>query len=575
MAKYGSDLIVDLMQRYGIEYVALNPGSSYRGLHDSIVNYGDNRPEIIECPHEKIAVAMAHGYAKATGKPMAAIVHDVVGLLHGAMAIYYAYLDRAPVLVLGATGPMDVARRRPHIDWIHTAVAQGGVVRDFTKWDYQPVGAVDVADSFARGYRIAVAEPQGPVYLCYDAGFQEDPLEDDPPLPAPDQVMLTAPTADRRALEQLAGRLVQAEFPLFVTDYAGKDPKLMPALTQLAELLGAGVIDRGMRLSFPTIHPLNLTGSPDAVERADLIVGLDVKDLYGAITRVNGVTRKAEYVIRSDCRLVEIGYRDVGIRSWSQEFQKLQPVDQSILGDVTEAVTELARLCRTHAGSDHSRRFALRAESNRKEHDALRAKWAGQALGAAEEVPIATSFFVREIWEAVRGYDWVLTANTVHDWARRIWEFDQPGRHAGESLGTATQIGISLGVALAHRGSGKLVVDIQPDGDLMFDPGALWVASHHHIPMLVVMFNNRAYYNDWDHQIVVAKERGRDERMAYLGMEIDNPAPDFTAIAQGFGWYAEGPVTDPKELRETVARAAAVVMKEGRPALVDVLTQPR
>ena len=114
--KYGSDLVVDLLQRFGVEYAALNPGSSFRGLHDSIVNYGANRPELILCPHEEVAVAMAHGYAKVTGRPMAAIVHDVVGLLHASMAVYYAYLDRAPVLVLGATGPMAMTRRRPHLD---------------------------------------------------------------------------------------------------------------------------------------------------------------------------------------------------------------------------------------------------------------------------------------------------------------------------------------------------------------------------------------------------------------------------------------------------------------------------
>jgi len=123
-ARYGSDLVVDLLKSLGIEYVALNPGSSFRGIHDSLVNYESGRqpnPEMVLCCHEEIAVAVAHGYAKATGKIMPAIVHNVVGLLHAPLAIYYAYIDRAPVFVIGATGPVDESVRRPFIDWIHTA----------------------------------------------------------------------------------------------------------------------------------------------------------------------------------------------------------------------------------------------------------------------------------------------------------------------------------------------------------------------------------------------------------------------------------------------------------------------
>ena len=175
--RYGSDLIVDLLHLYDIPYVSLNAGSSFRGLHDSLVNYGNNRPEMIECTHEETAVAIAHGYAKATGRPMAAILHDTVGLLHGAMAIYYAFLDRVPVMILGGGGPMDVGRRRPNIDWIHTSLVQGNAVRDYVKWDNQPICAAAVPDTFARAYRVAMTEPRGPDYLCYDAGFQEDPLD--------------------------------------------------------------------------------------------------------------------------------------------------------------------------------------------------------------------------------------------------------------------------------------------------------------------------------------------------------------------------------------------------------------
>src|SRR4030081_506811 len=210
---YGSDVVVDLLKQFKIPFAALNPGASYRGLHDSLVNYGGNvMPEMILCQHEETAVAMAHGFAKASRQPMAAIVHDVVGLLHSCMAIYYAYIDRAPILLLGATGPLNEATRRPRIDWIHTANVQGNAVRDFTKWDDQPTSVDGIPASFARGYRVAMTEPQGPVYLCYDAQLQEDPLDRDVPLPSPESSKVpTRMGGDPAALGQLASLLLKAE----------------------------------------------------------------------------------------------------------------------------------------------------------------------------------------------------------------------------------------------------------------------------------------------------------------------------------------------------------------------------
>ena len=175
--RWQSDVIVDLIKHFGFPYIALNPGACYRGLHDSLVNYGGNQPPMLLCQHEKIAVQIAHGYAKATGEPMIAIVHNVVGLLHATMGIYYAYMDRAPVFVIGATGPMDEGKRRPFIDWIHTANVQGEQLRDYVKWDYQPGSIEGVPDSFARAYGVMMTEPQGPIYMCYDAWLQEQPLD--------------------------------------------------------------------------------------------------------------------------------------------------------------------------------------------------------------------------------------------------------------------------------------------------------------------------------------------------------------------------------------------------------------
>jgi thiamine pyrophosphate-dependent acetolactate synthase large subunit-like protein len=575
--RYGSDLIVDLLRLYDIPYVALNPGSSFRGLHDSLVNYGDNQPPLIECTHEEIAVGIAHGYAKATGRPMAAILHDVVGLLHGAMAIYYAYLDRVPVLVLGATGPMDVARRRPSIDWIHTALVQGNAVREFVKWDHQPTDAAGVVDAFARGYRVMMTEPRGPVYLCFDAAFQEDPLPAPVPLPDKHRALTTTTLqADPAALHQAAEWLVAAERPVILADYLGRHPENFHTLVRLAELTATPVIDLGARLNFPNRHPLCLTGAR-VLEEADLILALDVRDLYGPLTRLDRVTRRTEYVIPPNCKLVEIGLGDLHISSWSLDFQRFQQVDLSILADTRLALPALVARCEELVARDAAgaARRAARREALAAQHAALWQSWRQRAREQWDLRPTSLPRLAAEVWEVIKDTDWVLTANTLEQWTYRTWDFDQPQRHPGKSLGTATQIGIALGVALAYKGTGRLVVDIQPDGDLLFDAAALWVAAHDQLPLLVVMYNNRAYYNDWEHQIRIAHQRGTDVGRAHIGQELDRPAPDFAKLAQAFGWYAEGPIEDPDAVRAAVARAARVVQEEGRPALVDTVTQFR
>src|SRR2546430_3942875 len=281
-AAYGSDIIVDLMKAYEIEYAALNPGATFRGLHDSIVNYGGNTmPQIILCNHEEIAVAVAQGYAKAKNRPMAAIVHNVVGLLHAAMAIYTAWLDRTPLLVMGGTGPMAVETPRPWIDWIHTALVQGNAIRHYVKWDDQPSSLQGIVESFIRGYRIATTEPQGPIYLCWDAALQEQHL--DSPVAIPDVSRYAPPSvtqADPAALAKAARWLIESDNPVILTDYVGRTPEALPSLGRLAESLAIPVIDLGSRLNFPNTHPLDLAGAEaEVLPHADVVLALDVFDI--------------------------------------------------------------------------------------------------------------------------------------------------------------------------------------------------------------------------------------------------------------------------------------------------------
>jgi benzoylformate decarboxylase/acetolactate synthase-1/2/3 large subunit len=576
--EWGSDVMVEAMRALGLPYVSLNPGSSFRGLHDSLVNHAGNEMEMICCPHEKIAVGVAHGYAKATGKPMGVVLHNVVGLLHGAMGIYYAHIDRAPVVILGGSGPATHDRRRPNIDWIHSANVQGNAVRDYTKWDHEPRSVADVPNTLARAYRIAMSEPRGPVYVALDAGLQEEPLDE--PVTLPDFSRLGTPSRiapDPVALRRLAELLYAAERPVIVVGYAGRDPAAFGLLTELAELVGAGVDDTGIRLNFPNRHRLCVTGT-DAVERADCVLFLDVKDMGKPTQRLESTTRTIASRLAPGTTVLDLGFNDLGLSSWSEDYAALVETDAQVTADTVVALPMLVELCRELVGADEADRAGRRrayADELAALHAERRASWAAEADRRAEESPVSTARRAAEVWEVVKEHDWVLTAGTAAEWARRLWDFDAPHRHPGRQLGTATQIGISLGVALAHRGTGRLVVDLQPDGDLMFDAGALWVASYYRLPMLVVMYNNRAYYNDWEHQERLARQRGTPLERAYIGMEIDEPAPDFAALARSFGWYAEGPVEEPGKVGAAVRRAADRVLATGLPALVDVVCQPR
>jgi thiamine pyrophosphate-dependent acetolactate synthase large subunit-like protein len=580
-AEWGSDVVVDVLKAFEFEYIAINPGATFRGLHDSLVNYGGNHaPEIILCNHEEIAVALAHGYARAKGKPMAAAVHNVVGLQHASMAIYNAWADRLPVIVLGGTGPMDSANRRPWIDWVHTANVQGNLVRDFCKWDDQPGSVEAVPESFIRGYRLATTDPMGPVYICYDSDVQEKQLEGEIPVdisrfPAP--LPMQAP---EEGFERSIRMILSARRPVILADWVGRREAGFNALGELAELLAAPVLDQFGRFNFPAHHLLNLTGQADKVmPQADLILALDVPDLEGATVRraQERGNRKATPLIPADAKVINVALDDLLVRAWATDFNKLREADLMILADTSVFLPELVRRLRREKKlgelkDDIERRRAEWAKIYEEKRAALeketRTKW--------DEKPVAMTRLYAELAEALKGEDWVLTNGSSQgkeNLCLPAAKFNQIlGKYKGGGLGYG--LPASLGAALAHRGSGKFCVDIQPDGDLLFTVSALWTAVHHRIPLLIVVCSNRSYFNDEEHQERVALARSRPVENKTIGIRIEDPNVDFGAMARTYGCWGAGPITEPKDLIKTL-REAVKVVKEGKPALVDVVCQMR
>lgn len=582
--RYGSDLIVEYLRQMGIDYVAFNPGATFRGIHDSLVSrQGTGGPQIIECLHEEISVAIAHGYAKASGKPMAVLTHNIVGLMHASMAIFNAWCDRVPMLVLGGTGPMDTSSRRPGIDWIHTALVQGNLVRDYVKWDDQPYSLAGVKESLLRGRHISVAEPQGPVYICFDVGIQEQEVSGvlDPAagVLAPEVGVTVPPQIPGQALQEIARLLVGTSNPVAIADQVGRHSEAFEALIQLAELLSMPVIEPQKRVSslnFPTEHELNLSGlNTQVLQGADLVLALEVDDLYGVLHEVKGSQTSGSVLLPSGAKIISIGLKEMQKNSWVQGYQRFQPVDIAVSASVSQALPALVGACRDLTEEKNEEGWRQEKRGRLAEiHRSLRDGWLMTAQGDGHRNHITRAFLALQVGEILKQEDYVLANGSLKGWVQRLWELRQPHQWLGGSggAGLGYGVGAALGSALAYRGRDTIIVNLQADGDFLFTPSALWTAAHYKLPVLIIMDNNRGYYNSVDHQSKVAARRDRSHHNAAIGTLLEDPQVDFAALARSFGVYAEGPVTDPAQLAPALERVLKVVKGQKCPALLDVVT---
>jgi acetolactate synthase I/II/III large subunit len=576
----GADCMVDVLKAIGLEYVCANPGSSFRALHEAIVNYGGNsNPELITCCHEESSVAMAHGFAKIDGRPIGVMAHGTVGLQHAAMAVYNAYCDRVPVyIIVGNT--LDATARRPGVEWTHSVQDAASLVRDFSKWDDTPMSLEHFAESGVRAYKLAMTPPMGPVLVVADSELQERPLAADFALRIPALSASAAAQGDVAAVTEVAKLLVAAEHPVIVADRAARTPAGLASLVELAEALQAAVVDQGGRMNFPSRHPLNQSGQSRAtIGAADVILGLELTDFWGTVNSYRDqLHRSSRSILKPGAKTMAISTRDLVVKANYQDFQRFPELDLTIAGDaeatlpsLVDAVKRLITADRRHLFAERGRKLA---EASQNAYERALAD-AGYAWDAA---PVSTARLSLELWEAIRHDDWSLASylNPVSGWPMRLWTFDKHSQFIGGSggAGIGYTAPASVGAALANKKRGRLTVTIQPDGDLMYAPGILWTAAHHHIPLLMVMHNNRAYHQELMHLQRMANRHNRGADRAHVGTTITDPNIDYAKVAQGLGVHAEGPIENPADLAPALRRAIAVV-KRGEPALVDVVTQPR
>ncbi len=553
---FGSDVAADALRTLDVPYIALNPGASFRGLHDSIVNYlGNSTPQMLLCLHEEAAVAIAHGYAKVTGKAMAAAVHSNVGLMHATMAFFNAWCDRMPVVVLGATGPVDAVKRRPWIDWIHTARDQGALVRNYTKWDDQPASPGAVRESVLRAGWIANTAPKGPVYINLDAELQEAKIAEPlPPIDAARLMPQVATGAPADLVQKAVALLTAAKRPLILAGRMSRDLDAWNRRIALAEALGARVASSlHVGAAFPTDHPLHV-GAPSshhsselitAMREADVIVSLDWVDLGGTLKALGGPPAATIIQVSMDHQMHN---------GWSMDYMALPYADLMIAADTDAVVAALV----TALGPKRAKPFPVRAPAP-----------ASHPTG-----PLALEHLARALKDAVGDRPVSLTHLPI-SWSGSWWDFRHPldylGSDGGGGLGGGP--GISVGAALALKGGDRLPIAVCGDGDYLMGVTAIWTAVHYRIPLLFVIANNSSFYNDEVHQERVARMRNRPIENKWIGQRISDPDPDIAGLARAQGARAFGPIKDIADLPKVYSQAIAAV-EAGEVAVVDVHIEP-
>jgi thiamine pyrophosphate-dependent acetolactate synthase large subunit-like protein len=570
----GSDFMVDVIKSLNFEYVAAVPGSSFRGFQESWVNYGGNKPEWITCLHEDSSVGIADGYAKMSGKPLLVMIHGVVGLQHAPMAIYNAFCDEAPIVMIAGN------------QLSHSAHDQAIIVRDITKWDDQPSNMQGFAESMVRAYDVATSPPMAPVLIVANGELMENEL---PPnerrkLRVPTLKERTAPVGEIGAVREAAKWLVAAENPVIVADRYCRTQAGMDMLVMLAETLQAPVLDRGSRLNFPNRHPLchTLGGGP-AVRQADVLLVLEATDLFREMYGDPDVADpRVTSKLKPGAKVISLGIGATGITKsnfYPNMFQSgYSTADLEIRGDGEATLPSLIEAIQQEMNGANKTRAMARGQKLVETGPHLLENARRAAAAGWEASPITTPRLSMEVWDQLKNEpDWAAGALSagLSAWPWRLWDFKKRYQHIGGQGGGG--LGYSapaaVGAALANKAANRLTVGIVGDGDYNMQPAVIWTAVRHKLPLLMIVHNNGGYYQEIMHLQRMAGQRSRGIENGGFGCTFD-PLPNYAKVAQGYGCYAEGPISDPKDLAAAIKRAIAVV-KKGEPAFLDVMMQAR
>lgn len=575
----GSDVIVETLKELGIEYVAANPGSSFEGLQESLVNYGDppnTMPEFITALHEESAVDMAHGYGKAEGRPMCALLHGTLGIQHASMAIYQAYYSGTPIVLM--------AGRDDTFIQAHTANDMAAMVRSFTKWDAQPASLSGCVEALREAYNQAMTPPTGPALVVIDIELQKQEAAG---FSLPKNRPASVPAIDTTTAHEIARELVSADNPRLAVGRL-RTPEGVRLAVELAELTGASTSTLATfgPMSFPQRHPLC---GPGANTEYDFTLGVEAGPadigLIGRGIDSQFETRDEMEVGFGALRPARPGFEpgelppDPGLiprfAAGSDVDRRIDVDAEASLPLIIEEVKRLISPGQRRVAEERSKRHGT---ANLDAHVRMVRQAVDNARIGWDASPVSTARIYAELWTLIKDEDWCLASPSAFSGAHHqtLWDHNKPYSYLGGqgAAGIGYGLGASTGAALAARQRGRFVINVQCDGDINYAPGALWTAAHHQLPMLTVMHNNRAWHQELMFLEFMAGARGRGTDRVHIGSTLRAPFIEYSKMAAAYGMASEGPISDPSQLSAALARGVASV-KKGEPYLIDVLTQPR
>ena len=563
----GSDLMVQVLKDMELEYVAGNPGSSFEGLQESFINYGNppnKMPEFITALHEESAVTMAHGYGKAEGKPMIALLHGTIGVQHAAMSIYQAYYDRTPVLM--------IAGRDEGFIQAHTAHDMAAMVRSFTKWDAQPKTLEQSLAALQRAYNEAITPPMGPTLVVLDTEMQKEEARElkIPPYRPPQIAGI-----DSAKAREIAKGLMEAQNPRIEVRRL-RTAQGVKLSVELVELVGAsaGTGATTGPMSFPQRHPLCGPGSSTAY---DYTLGLEIPAAQASIIGPGLST-----LLERDS--TNIGFGGIAPAAGGRGARGGAGADNAtaIQADAEASLPLVIEEVKRQLTADQRRiiedRKARHAEANRKARIEALTQAVQTKRNGWDSSPVATARIYAELWPWIKNEDWCLASPSGFSGAHHVqlWDHNKPYSYLGGQGAGGMGYGApaSVGAALAAKSRNRIVINIQCDGDLNYAPGVLWTAVHHQLPLLTIMHNNRAWHQELMFVEYMCGVRGRGTDRGHIGTSLRDPFIDYAKMAAGYGMASEGPISDPAKLAAAFKRGLDSA-KRGEPYLIDVITQPR
>jgi len=554
-----ADAWLCLLASRGIEYLFANGGTDFAPVVEAYAKgqkSGWRLPQVVVVPHENMGVAMAHGYAMVTGRPQAMMVHVGVGTANSLNGLINASRQNVPIFFTAGRTPITEsgalpAARNNYIHWAQEHFDQGGMLREFVKWDYELRHAEQVETVIDRALAIAKSEPQGPVYVTLPreilaSDFSKNTLSEMPTI-----VPASAPAADPDALEAAAKLLGAAQHPLLITANGGRTLESSRAIEQLAQALAVPVIHyRPRHLALSTEHPMHCGWDPHSfLKDADVILVVDCD--------VPWIPKEGKP--KPEAKVIHVGPDPLFAQYPLRGFR----TDLALAGAVAPTLQSLWRAAQKQAPSP--KQIEERRKIISKLSDEIRKK----ARGGLDPMPKAiTSKWLSACMNKLLDDKTIL----VNEYPTVLEEMviREPGRYFGNASagGLGWGMGAALGAKLASPD--RTVICAIGDGAYMFGnpTAAHYVSEAMHLPVLFIIANN-ARWAAVHRSTLATYPKGFASETKQPPFATLEPSPRFEHVIQASGGHGER-VSEPKELMPALERALKVVKDEKRQALVNV-----